>query len=286
MLRKGRFRWILAIGLCTLAALLIVPVVLQPQAMERTEIFSGVYLTVRDLPRTSHGSGKVMIAEVHWDTPGVSISNREYDYPVNPADPDAPHYQLAFADWALAKEQTSLLINTAIYQPDPIYRILPGLPVRSLDTLVVEGRVSHIHPHSYLLYWDTSMEAHLLRTKPPDQTSLGNAQTGIGMGGMQVVDGQPAYEAIEDRERVFPRTFIGIDPGRRILYLLAFENASAYRMIETAVEAGVVTGGQMDSGRSTNFLTGRSAAAVGPHRGIRGWRPLGPYLVIRADPVN
>ena len=58
---------------------------LRPPVMARTEIFSGVYLTVEDLPGGAQGSGRAMIVEVLWDTPGVRLVNRPFSYPVDPA---------------------------------------------------------------------------------------------------------------------------------------------------------------------------------------------------------
>ena len=257
----------------------------RPAPISRTEIYKGVFLTVDELPKSSEGSGKVMIVEVHWDTPGVRIANRPFDYQFSPENPISPHYDLEFADLALNRTQAAVLMNTCIFQPDAILKSLPGRSVRALDPVVVDGRVSHVHEHSYLLYWDELMNVHMLQSKPPDVDSLANAVHGLGMQGIQVNAGTAGYGALDGKDDVYSRTFIGVDPLKRILYLIAFENASGYVMIDRAVREGVIFGGQLDSGSSTNLLIGRKASGIKAHTGIRNLRPLGPYLTIHAEPL-
>jgi hypothetical protein len=281
-------RWIKRLSAALLLILLgalLLHWFLLPPAMERTEIYKGVFMTVESLPQSEHGGGRVMIVEVHWDTPGVRISNRSYDYEVDPDDMDSPHYRLAYADWALMREKASVLINTAIFHPDSLKSFIPGYPVRSNETLVVGGTTSHIHEHSYLMYWDAGGNVHVKQSKPPDEASLAEAVTGIGLQGIPVSGGRAVFHAIGNKEEVFRRTFIGVDPARKILYLMAFDKASARLMLEKAVEVGAVYGGQLDSGTSTNLLIGNSASGVRAHSGIRGPRPLGPYLIISAEPL-
>ncbi len=159
------------------------------------------------------------------------------------------------------------------------------MAVRSLETLVVESRVSHLHEHSYLLYWDDEMRAGALTHKPPDPEILQKARLAIGLQGVQVSEGLPRTNTFADLDLLGDRTFIGIDPEREILFLMAFEKASGHLMIDRAVEAGVIYGGQVDSGDGTTLLIGPGAEGLPPHSGIRNPRPLGPYLQIIADPV-
>lgn len=256
-----------------------------PSPTARTQIFRGVYLTVEAPEQTHSNGGKVMIVEAHWDAPGVKLVNRPYSYRDAPADPAASHYRLEWADWGLLRSGAAALVNTSIYYPAEFWRSLPGFPVWSLETIVVDGQPSHVDPHSYLLYWDSAMEVHLQATKPPDQASLERAVLGVGLQGVQVLDGLPRYQAIGDEESS-PRTFLGVDPVRKILYLIAFEDATARFMIDRAVESGVVFGGQLDSGGASHLLVGWGASETLPHTGFRHWRPLGSYLLVFAEPLE
>ena len=235
--------------------------------MPRTEIFSGVYLTVEDLPGGAAGSGRAMIVEVLWDTPGVRLVNRPFSYPLDPGDPASPQYRLALPDWSLFRDGAAILVNTTEYTPAGILDSIPGKPVRSVETEVVDGKVSHVHEHSYLMYWDKNMTPRLLDTKPPDAKSLADAVIGFGVQGIQIYDGQARYNSIDDKDALISRTFIGFNPTSRTLYLLAFEKASVYTMVQRALDAGVTFGAQFDSGSSTTLADrGRRQGRSAPRR--------------------
>ncbi len=257
----------------------------RPAEQSRTEIFKGVFLTVEDWPKSYDGEGAVMIVEVHWETPGIRIANRPFDYAINADDSVSPHYNLEFADFALRRERPAVLMNTNLFFPDSITSAIPGRPVRAVETVVVDGQASHVHAHSYLLYWDKLMDAYMAPSKPPDEASLAQAEIGLGLQGVQIRDGAAIPAALDGKSDLYARTFIGINPERKILYLMAFENASGHGVIERAVRAGVTHGGQLDSGSSTNLLIGPKANGVRAHTGIRNARPLGPYLMIYAAPL-
>lgn len=276
---------LLGAALLPTVALLFLFFLLKPSARPSLEIYHGVFLTVEELEDGIDGAGAMMLIEVHWDTPGVRIENRAFDYQVNSNDDAGHHYDLKIADVALRQSGAAVLMNTNLYHPASRLRSLPGTPVRSVETVVVDGVVSHVHEHSYLLYWDAKMDSHMVLSKPPSPESLNDAILGLGMQGVQVQSAQARYHAMGDLDKVEPRAFIGIDPNKRILYLMAFENVSGRFMIDRAVQAGVVYGGQLDSGSSTHLLIGENAKGVKAHTGIRNLRPLGPYITVYADPL-
>jgi hypothetical protein len=130
------------------------------------------------------------------------------------------------------------------------------------------------------------MEAHQQNSKPPSQENLDRARMGIGLQGIQISEGLARTNTIDDRDLAYDRTFIGVDPEQHILYILVFEKATAYMVIQRALEAGVMFGGQVDSGSATHLLVGENAGGdIRSHTGIRNWRPLGAYLTVHADPL-
>jgi hypothetical protein len=282
--RRIIFGLIALIALCGLAGFFL-HMAYRPVTLSRTEIYKGVFLTVDELPKSIHGNGKIMIVEVHWDTPGIRIANRPFDYQFSPENPISPHYDLEFADLGIRRLDAEVLVNTAIYMPGELYNAWPGRPVRTLETLVVNGRLSHVHEHSYLLFWDEQGNVHLQNTKPPNEESLSLAVTGIGLQGIQVRGGEAVYGALDGKEHLGARTFIGVDPLKRILYLFAYEKVSGYYMIQRAIEEGAIFGGQLDTGTATHLIIGKGARGVKSHTGIRSMRPIGPYLTIQAEPL-
>ena len=270
----------LAIGLIAVVGCLIFWQAHRPDEMQRKEIYRGVFLTV-----DRNAGGRVMIVEVHFKEPGVRLANRSFGFPVNRQDPVSPHFRLAFADWGLRNSGARVLINTTRYFPEQIWRCPPGAPVRSLETLVTDGQVSHVHEHSYLIYWDANNDVHALLNKPPDAASLAAARLGIGIQGYQIYEGVAHPNAMSDADTFGARAFIGVDPQRSILWLMAFEKASGYEMMERALLEGVIWGGKLDSGNATHLLIGEGAAGVPAGTGIRNLRPLGAWLTVQADPL-
>jgi len=259
--------------------------ILLPDLIERTEIYKGVFLKVEDIKNSDGESSRVMMVEIHWDTHGVSIANRDFSYPVDSDDPEQPHYKLSYADFALIKEQASVLVNTTIYDPNQKWRFMPGLPVRTNETIVQNGISSHIHEHSYLLYWDRDMNAHMVHHKPPDKENLEAAWVGIGLQGIPINNGKPAYNAIGNTDEKFNRMFIGVNSDEKVLYLFYFDNAFAYTALDYVAASGAQYGGQLDSGRSCNLLIGNKAKGILPHTGIRKSRALGGYLIVKAEEI-
>lgn len=256
--------------------------VLKPDLSSAKEIYKGVYLTVENIDGEDGDRSRVMMIQVQWDTPGIEIYNRKFSYPIDPDNAEQFHYRLSYADYALLKEQASVLVNTSLYRPAPIWRIFPGLPVRTNETVIQNGVASHVHDHSYLLYWDRSMNVNILTIKPPDKLSLEQAWIGIGLQGIQINDGKPAHSAITTVQEKFDRTFIGVNSEQNTLYLIVFQNIAADKAVEYAVAAGVQFGGPVDSGQSSNLLVGYDANGIIPHTGVRNSRPLGAYLVVKA----
>ena len=238
-----------------------------PGAQVRTEIYQGVYLTVEDLPETNEARGKVMIVEVHWDTPGVRIENRPFDFDVRSDDPTGAHYKLEFADAALWRSGAAVLMNTCLYRPGSISSAIPGKAVRSSETLVVDGQVSHVDEHSYLLHWDAVMNGRIELEKPPSWEHLDRATNGLGLQGVQVREGKAVPAAMGNKENLEARAFIGIDPDARILYMIAFEEASGHYMMDRAVRAGVVAPGPEPDERAAPCGGARTTFESGKTRG-------------------
>ena len=285
MRRRKWVFWLAAPFLLGLAIFFVIHFLLRPQPFERTEIFEGVYLTVEDYPWDWPVKGRVMIAEIHWATPGLEIKHRDFSYPFLPGHPKAEHFSTLPADWALERESASILVNTTLFGPNSLSTWIPGSGVRSNETIVIDGLASHIHAHSYLLYWDSDDNAHMLRQKPPPPEIIETARLGIGLQGVQVNEGRPGYAALSDKDNMDDRTFIGVDPMQKILFLMAFEKSTGRFMIDRAIEEGVIFGGQLDGGSSTNLLVGPGARGIRSHTGIRNLRPIGPYLVVRAGKI-
>jgi hypothetical protein len=271
---------ILAIPFICAILLLSLMKFLEPEPTERMEIYRGVYFTSGTITDPRHGKGHYVVLEIHWDTPGLHFFLRPFS---DAAIEKGQHYVLTIPDFEVWRHDLSVLVNATRYDPGDIPRSLPGMKVRSCETVVIEGEVSHLHKHSYLMWWDSEMNAHVEERKPPPCDAIRSAWWGIGLQGLQIRKGKMRFESLADRKKIMSRTFIGVDPDRRIMWLMAFRAVSGTYMIQRAQHHGVKHGGQLDSGDATNLIIGKNARGVRPFTGIRGYRPLACYIGIKAE---
>ena len=256
-------------------------VVLRPSLYPKREIFQGVYYSCLEVGR-EYGDGKVMITEIHWAEPGVELFFR----PFYPASFGRKHFTLLPADYLLWKHELSVLINSTRYLPSEWWKSFPLRKVDSLETLVWEGKTSHMHPHSYMLGWDEALDFHYELQKPPSRENLDRLRWGIGVQSISVLDGLPRLEAMNLRAKPDSKTFLGVDPDRKVLWFLVFENVNELGMNTVALEAGVQVGGQLDASDASTMIIGPGAQEVRSYTGIRGKRPLAGVLGVRAQPLD
>lgn len=252
---------------------------LRPPVSGWRPVFQGVDYYCAEIPPRGAESGRVVALRLHLDDPSVSLLMRPID---RDALESGGQYILTWPDWERSEQDLAVLLNSAIYYPGQMWQSYPGQTVKAVDMVVVNGRETHFYPHSYLLWLDRERRPHVSLTKPPTKEQIADAQWGIGLQGVQVVEGKGNYGAIDRHEHAEARAFVGFHAERRELYLMAFENVTPVTMIDIAVELGVHFGGMLDSGNATWLILSPDAKGLRPWTGIRGGRPLGPYIGVRA----
>lgn len=223
-----------------------------------------------------------MALRIHLDEMSLEISPRP---PERELLREGGHYRLVIADHERAAQRLSVLINTTIYTPGERWTSYPGKVVSSLETVVIDGRATHVHEHSYLFWLDAKRQPFFSGVKPPREAELAAAAWGFGMQAVQLRDGKIRAATLDPRTPPDALSFIGFNEDERLLYLIAHQHASKYEMLEAAIGLGVKTGGLMDGGSSTSLILDGQAKGLKPYTGIRGTRPLGGYLGVRAKPL-
>lgn len=252
---------------------------LTPAASIRQEIAPGVFYQAFETD-SPHARGAIMVVEVHWETPGVNVELRPF---TDRALDQGRHYTLTFADWVVARRGDMIaFINGTRYTPADYRNTYPGNEVSTVESVVIDGVFSHLHENSYLLWWDSEGNATFETTKPPSEKAQGLARMGIGVQGIGVQNGQSRHQSMvtNETDESRPRSFIGVDSERKVLWLIGFETATIRFMTEFAARQGVMVGGMLDTGTATTMLVGRAADGVRPFTGIRNPRPLGNYISI------
>lgn len=280
-LRRAAF----ALGLLALfagIALWALTLYLRPEPSDWKPIYQGVDYKAEELPAMAGDKGRMMALRVQLDAPGVEVMMR-------PIDPDARaedgQYFLSLPDWERSLLGLNILMNTTMYTPGGLLQSYPGRVVNAVDTVIANGRPSHQFAHSYMLWVDQAKTPHIETTKPPNFDKLTSAVWGVGVQGVAVLDGKVRPETIDQLATADSRTFLGFDAARKQMFLLAFEQATPVTMMEYAVKQGVQFGGMLDSGSATWLILDGDAKGLRPFTGIRGGRPLGPYLGVRARPL-
>lgn len=286
MRKRLLIRLLFALGVLLVLLILLLwglKLYLRPEPSARREIYQGVFWQVEDIPNESLGKGRIATVEVHLETPGLEFFIRPMDVS---ALAKGGHYRLSLADWEVFSENLSVLVNLTAYYPAEPWESYPGQVVKSVETLVLKNKTSHVDEHSYLFWWDKNFTGTLEASKPPSEAALSAAYWGFGVQGFQIYEGKDKQGTLADGDQSNVRTFVGLDADKKILYLIVFEGVKDYYMIDYAQELGITYGAQVDTGDASHVIVGPGASGVTPYTGIRGLRPLGSYIGIRAQPLE
>jgi Phosphodiester glycosidase len=252
----------------------------RPRPIRPTEVCRGVTYACLDL-RTPECRGLVHVVKVDLSAPGVQVY-------LTPLDQDAVaqgwQYRLATAASVLERERLAVVVNATFFSSDSGWIQWSGDLARGVQTIVADGQVSHVDPNSYLLWFESDLTPHLEFTKPPSKDVLRQARWGVGGGAVSLWKGA-VREGVASHE-MDRRTAVGIDTGRRMLWLAAFENASPAAVARFLAEQGAQDGFLLDGGHSTTMVLGPQAAHVQAGELIHGWRPAATFFGIRAEPLR
>jgi hypothetical protein len=273
-----------SVALATLAAIVVAVAGyrwwIQPRPLPPTKIFHGITYTCEDLSNREECRGLMHLVRVDLAAPGIGLY-------LTPLDPEAVErgyqYRLADAASVLRREGLAVLINGAFFSADSGVFYRAGDWAQGVQTVVADGEVSHVDPHSYMLWFEPDLTPHIEFNKPPDEAVLRRARWGIGGGAVPLWKGKVREGAAgHEMDR---RTAIAIDCGRRLLWLAVFENASASAAARVLAEHGAQDGFLLDGGHSTTMVLGAKAAGARSGTLLRGSRPVATFFGVKADPL-
>ncbi len=250
-------------------------------AKPETEIYRGIFYCCERLPDGPQSGGLVHWVRADLNVPGVSLF-------VTPLDPDAVshgwQYRLQYTARAVVQQHLAAAVNGTMFASDSTLIRLPGDLARSSETVVADHVVSHIDPHSYLLWWSDGLVAHLKKQCPPSAEDLVGAKWGIGSQMPLIVNGvvNIPWSGID----VDHRTLIGADSVGRRVWIVCFDRASGTFAGEYLVKLGANFGVTVDGGTSTAMAIGSDAAGVRGGRVVGNFRPVATQFGFRALPLS
>jgi len=251
----------------------------RPRPMPPTEIFRGVIYSCEEM-NAEECCGLLCLVRVDLSVPGIGLY-------LTPRDPGAVsrgyQYRLAEAASVLRREDLAVVINGTFFSAESGLFYRSGDLAHGVQTVVADGEVSHVDPHSYMLWFEPDLTPHIEFTAPPDEKLLGRVRWGIGGGAVSLWKGQVRQSAAgHEMDR---RTAVGIDSGRRLLWLAVFESASSLAVARVLEEHGAQDGFLLDGGHSTVMVLGPNAAQVRSGTLLGGSRPIATCFGIRAEPL-
>jgi hypothetical protein len=191
-----------------------------------TEIFTGIAYGCDRLATTDEGSGLLYWARVDLTAPGIELY-------VTPLDPSAVargwEYRLRRIKDVVNSEHLAVAINATLFTSNSgWWPLMSGDLANSVETVVADHVVNHIWEHTYLLWFDDKLTPHLPPSKPPSVADLAAAKWGVGGQGVGLRDGKVGSGNDRNPD---PRTAVGIDPSRKLLFLAVGQNISPRLML-------------------------------------------------------
>jgi Phosphodiester glycosidase len=250
-------------------------------APEPRPVFSGITYGCELLERSEEGHGILHWVRVELSAPGIELY-------VTPLDPPALasgfQYRLSWIDDVLRNEGLAVVINGALFASEPRWR--PGLPgdlAKGVETVVADHVTSHIWEHTYLLWFDDALNAHLRPSKPPRPEDLRKAKWGIGGQGVGLRGGRVWSGSDRKPDK---RTAVGIDAERKLLFLIVAEWSSPRLLLEQLSKLGARDAMLLDGGGSSAMAIGEGGRNLARGTLIGGWRPVATFFGVKAHRLS
>jgi hypothetical protein len=252
----------------------------RPRPTAPREVFQGVVYSCEELPQDAEGSGQVYIVQVDFTRPGIELY-------VTPLDPQAVakgwEYRLRWTPSVAKEERLSVTVNGTLFENSWGKIRMPGDYARAVETVIADHQVNHVDPYTFLLWFEEDLTPHLETKKPPPSESLRRARFGIGSQVLALHDGKvPAWAGHKPEAQVLA----GLAPGRKLLILAAFENASLARAARMMAERGAVNAIALDGGGSVSMTLGPGARGIGSKTLLWPRRAVATHFGIRAPSLE
>jgi hypothetical protein len=248
----------------------------QPKA-----IFSGITYGCELLEPTEQGHGALHWVRIELGAPGIEL----YVTPLEPSAVESGfQYRLRWIADVVRNEGLAVAINGALFTSTPAWRPrLPGDLAKGVETVVSDHVTSHLWEHTYLLWFDDNLNAHLGPSKPPRPEELRAAKWGIGGQGVGLQGGK-LWSGVGRKPD--SRTAIGIDAERKLLFLAVAEWASPRLVLEQLAKLGARDAMLLDGGRSSAIAIGEGGRDLARGALFGGWRPVATFFGVRARPLK
>ena len=179
------------------------------------------------------------------------------------------------------REKSLRVLPTCTPHPQPNARSC-SLHARGVETAIADHAVSHVWPHTYLLWFDDTLTPTLERSKPPSPAALARAKWGIGGQGGGLSEGKlSAFNGSSPDSR----TAVAIDRARRLLFVAVGKYISPRLILQKLADLGAQDGMLLDGGHSSAMVVGAGARGLAAGAVYGGWWPVATQFGVRAKPL-
>lgn len=253
----------------------------RPTPRAPTEIFRGVVYSCRQLQQ-EECDGLMCLVRVDLTAPGVGIY-------ITSLDPEAVsqgyQYRLAEAADVLRRESLAVVVNGTYFAANSGLFYRTGDLATGVQTVVADGEANHeLDRNSNMLWFESDLTPHIDSAETMDPSILRRARWAIGgVGAAALWKGEVREDSVG--HKMDRRTALGIDSGRRLLWLAVFENASSLAAARVLKQQGAKDGFLLDGGHSTTMVIAPNGVNARAGWLFGGWRPVANCFGIRAAPL-
>ncbi|MEO1134133.1 MAG: phosphodiester glycosidase family protein [Cyanobacteria bacterium J06639_1] len=277
-------RWLVRLGVGGAIAIAVLALYIwwqRPVPVPETKIFQGVTYRCERLTPSDEASGLMHLVEIDLSAPGLELY-------VTPLDDVALRqgwqYRLRWSPRVVRTEDLAVMVTGTLTKfRDKPWQQFPGRLANSIETLISDGQINHVHEHSYMLWFEDDLTPHLEHTKPPPQASIENARWAISGQGLLLRNGAlgKSTDRVPDA-----RVLVGLNRDREHLFLAVFERASTRVAAELLRFNGAVDAIGMDGGTSSTIAIGQDARGIRPRTLLFPKRFIPTHFGIRALPIE
>jgi hypothetical protein len=240
----------------------------------RTEIYRGIFY------QTSRGkSGVIHLLEIDLGRPGIEL----YLTPVNPeAIANGHEYRLDYVRNVARDGGLAIAVNGTLFKSDSYLIPMVGDFATSVDTIIAEYQMNHLHPRDYMLWFDSHLKPHVESTRPAPLAALRNARWAIGGRDLAIRGSKPPKRWSRQQGQ---RAVVGVDPRQQKMWLGVFESTTQEEATDVLMRAGAEYVMMLDGGNSTSLYLGGRAHGVPGGLRFGGQRPVATVIGVKADPI-
>lgn len=233
------------------------------------EVAPGITVSIENLTSDANGWGRLYLARVKLDPETIDL----FITPAQTASNESNFtHRLAHTQAIAKQENLAVAINASMFAGGsfPIRRA--GEPARPMETTVVQGVITNLWEHTYMLGFRPDLKPDPVLHKPPPVSRMSSWKWGFGAQSWQVFDGNLIAAS---HDHPYKRTVVALADNRTTLLFAVFDHATFLRTAQELQSRGATDVFNLDGSESSTFAL-NGVPLTGD------WRPVANHYGIRS----